>query len=734
MTRFQPWKTLAAAGLLLATAAAGLAQAAAPAHKASAKAPSKAATPQARKETPPPPAPAKEIHFPAFEQRTLPNGLRVVIIEQHDQPLVSLRMILDAGKAYEPAGKSGLAEATSSLLTKGTPTRTAQQIAETIDFVGGNLAANTGTEAAYAGSAVTSDQIDLGFDLLSDVVLHPTFPQDELERWRRQALSNLQIQQKRAGYLADTALRRLIFGDYPYGRPTAGTPQSLAGLTRDDLIAFHQRFWVPNGTILAVVGDVKPVDAFARAERAFGGWKKGEAARLPDFDAPKPVKTRVVVIDKTDAVQTEIRLGEVGIAYRDPALYTAEVYNSVLGGSPSARLYEEIRRKRGLSYGANSTFQEETQPGFFEVSTFTKTESTVEVLGLAFDVLRALQQQPVPESELRPAKTFLTGAFPLEIETAEGIAARVLQAMHFGYGREFLESYDDNLSKVSAAELQRFAREKTHPDRMTVVLAGNAAVFSEALKKKFGDVEIIPAADVDFLQPDLRKPKATATAAPAPATADPAGRELVRKAQQALGGQTFVEQKSQISKGSGSMTPPGAPQPMAIASVVSYRMLPDKDRTEIQLPMGTMIQGFDGSQGWMSLGAQSQDTTEQAREKELYGLDVLRRAGQADYTARLLPDAEVNGKPAKVVEVADAQGHATRFFLDPQTSLVTKIAFELNGQLSEAAYSDYRDVQGVKIAHQVNIFQNGQPLLEIKYSDVQVNAPVDAKLFQKPQG
>jgi zinc protease len=492
-------KTTLTVGLLLVAATAGLAQGK-PASPASKTAAPKAAV----KATPPPPAPAKEIRFPAFEQRTLENGLRVVVIEQHEQPLVSLRLMMNAGKAYEPAGKSGLAEATASLVTKGTATRNAQQLAETIDFVGGNLGASTGVEAAYASTSVTADQIDLGFDLLSDVVLRPSFPQDELERWRKQALSNLQIDLQSASYLADTALRKLIFGDYPYGRPTSGTAQSLSSLTREDLAAFHQRLWVPNGTILAVVGDVKPADAFVRAERAFGAWKKGETAQLPTLDAPRPDKPRIVVIDKPDAVQTEIRLGQVGIAYRDPDLFTAEVYNVILGGNPSARLYEEIRRKRGLSYGANSYFQQETQPGFFEVSTFTKTETTVDALGLAFDVLRGLQQQPVPDSELNPAKTFITGAFPLEVETAEGIAARVLEAMHFGYGREFLESYDDRIAKVGAADVQRFARERIQPDKMTVVLVGNASVFTDALKKKYGEVEVIPAAEVDFLRSDLR--------------------------------------------------------------------------------------------------------------------------------------------------------------------------------------------------------------------------------------
>jgi zinc protease len=468
-----------------------------------------AQTPAAKpKEAGPPPAPAKQIRFPAFAEKTLANGLRVVVIEQHEQPLVSLRMVLKAGKSFEPAGKAGLANATADLLTKGTTTRSAQQIAEAIDDVGGELGAHAGIESGFVNAAVTSDQIALGFDLLSDVVLHPNFPQDEIDRWRRQALSGLQIQMQRAGYLADTALVRTLFGDHPYGRPGQGTPESLQGLTQDDLIAFHKRQYVPNETILAVVGDIKPADAFARAERAFGGWPKGEPAKLPAVSAPSGHGHRIIVIDKPDAVQTEIRLGQVALAFRDPDLYTAEVYNSVVGGSASSRLYLEVRQKRGLSYGAGSFFVEPTQPGWFEASTFTKTDTTVQALEVSLDVLRGLQKEPVPEKELAAAETYITGAFPLEIETADGIADKVLEAMKFSYGREFLESYDDRISKVSAADLQRFAKERLHPDDMVIVLAGKAAAFSAALKEKFGAFETIPAAELDFLRADLRKPKA----------------------------------------------------------------------------------------------------------------------------------------------------------------------------------------------------------------------------------
>jgi zinc protease len=722
---------LTAAALLLPAAAAAAAQPAAPAKP---------------KATPPPAAPAADVRFPAFAEKTLANGLRVVVIEQHEQPLVSLRMVLKAGKSFEPAGKPGLAQATAALLTKGTASRSAQQIAETIDFVGGQLGASTGIESGFVNAAVTADQLDLGFELLADVVLHPTFPQDELDRWRRQALSGLQVQMQNAGYLADTALVRTLFGDHPYGRPEAGTAESLQALTRDELVAFHQRRYVPNQTLLAIVGDVKPADAFARAERAFAGWQKGEEAKRLAAGVPAAGR-RILVIDKPDAVQTEIRVGQVALAYRDPDLFASEVYNSVVGGNASARLYKKIRQERGLSYGARSFFVQANETGWFQASTFTKTETTVEALELALEVLREMQKEPVPEGELAAAKTYITGAFPLEIETADGIASKVLEAMIFGYGREFLESYNANIGKVGGADVQRFARERIDPERMTIVLAGNAKAFAETLGKKLGAFETLPAAEVDFLRADLRKPKAET---PAAVSEEDQARalEILRRAHQALGGQAFLEQRTQISRGSGTMRTPGVPQPTPILSLVTYNVFPMKKRSELQFPTGTMVQAFDGATGWVGTIMQAsegvtggadvrpltQDITAQVKQQQLYGFDVLREAGKPGYTARPLADAEVNGKPAQVVELADAEGHATQFFVDAETNLITKVAFTTNGRTTEAVYSDYREVSGVEVPFQTHVSQDGQPLLEITLSEAQVNAPVDEELFKKPAG
>ena len=466
---------------------------------------------------PPAPQPMRELRFPAFEQRTLPNGLRLVAIERHGEPEVSLQLMLPAGKLYEPAGKAGLASATASLLTQGTASRSAQQIAAAIDGVGGSLDASSSADFAFVTASVTSDQLDLALELLADVVLHPGFPAPEVERWRRKSLSSLELQRANPAYLAEIAFQRLVYGTYPYGVPASGTPESVRGLTRDDLAAFHRSHYLPNGAILAVVGDFRPDQALAGVERVFGAWAKGAAPRPPALALPAWQGRKVLVVDKPDAVQTQIRVGQAALAYTDPDFFTATVYGTVLGGSSSGRLFKEIRIKRGLAYGAYCGFSEQLATGSFAARTSTKTASTMEALRLTFDEIGGMAKAPVPAADLEEAKTYLNGAFPLEIESAGEVAGRVLTTLGYGLGREFLDSYRDRIAAVTAAAIQRFAATRIHPESSVVVLVGNAAAFGPELEKQLGRFETIPAAELDPLAPDLRShPGASGDRPPAP--------------------------------------------------------------------------------------------------------------------------------------------------------------------------------------------------------------------------
>jgi len=688
----------------------------------------------AKPQQPPPPQPLRPLQFPAFEQRTLPSGLRVVIIEHHEQPAVSLRLIMKAGAIYDPADKPGLAQATAALLDQGTKTRSAQDIAKAIDFVGGQLSAGAEWDATHASAAVTSDQLDLGMELLADIVLNPAFKDEEIDRWRKQTLSGLQVQMEDPKFLAAAAFNRLIFGHHPYAQPLGGTPESVRALTREDLVRFHKSYYLPNVSIIAVVGDVKPADAFAKIERHFGRWEKGAEAPLPTFNVPQRGTPHIVVLDKPDAVQTEIRVGHVGIARTDPDYFTAQVFDTILGGSSQGRLYVEIRSKRGLTYGAYSGLAERLQPGFFWATTYTKTESTVETVGVILDELKRMQTELVPASELDARKAYLTGGFPLRIETPDGIATQVLDAMLYGYDKSYLETYRDRINSVTAEQVKAFANEKIHPDRVVMVLVGNASAFEADLKQKFPAYEKIAYNEIDLMRPDLKRKKEEIAAKPASEAERAEAMAILQKTVEALGGQAYFNQKSQIMRGSGTLTPPGAPQGVPVQSIVAYEVLPGKSRLELNTAFGVMIQGFNGEVGWMSMMGQVRDMTEQLKQSRNYGVNVLRRYNQSGYSVQPLPEAEMDSKKAKVMAVSDAEGHTTKFFIDPETHLILKTAAEVRGQLLEEVYSDYKSVNGIQVPHRRIIMQNGSKVIELVVSEVQINPDIDPALFDKPQG
>ena len=249
----------------------------------------------------------------ALRNQALPNGLKVVLVSHHEQPAVSMRMIVRAGAAMDPKDKLGLAMLTASLIDQGAAgKRTAEQIADAIDFAGGILSTGAGTDLTYVSTVVMKDSLALGLQLMADVVRRPTFAAEEIERQRQQALSSLKVAAEDPDSLASQVIDRLIYGFHPYGLPGSGTAESLSSLKRQDFVDFHQQFYVPNNTLLAIVGDVSTAEGFAGVEQAFGDWAPREVPPFKPIDPPPPAK-RVVVIDKPDAVQTEIRVGQLGI-------------------------------------------------------------------------------------------------------------------------------------------------------------------------------------------------------------------------------------------------------------------------------------------------------------------------------------------------------------------------------------------------------------------------------------
>ena len=456
-------------------------------------------------EAPPRPLPSRPVEFPEYKLKTLPNGLQVLAVPQNEQPAVSFRLLIRAGAANDAAGKPGVAGFVAGLLDQGTTTRTSEQIANTIESAGGIISVGAGNEVSFVSGAIVKDKVALALELASDLVQRPAFSAAEIQRQKDAAMSGLQVSADDPDFIANALIDRLVFGFHPYGRPGPTTPQQIQQISRDDLVAFHRTWFVPNNALLAVVGDLTADEAFAAAEKAFGSWVRRDVPAV-SFDEPPPPTRRVIVVDRPGAVQTEIRVGQLGIARTHPEYTSVDLAMRILGGEGANRLFGVLRGDRGLTYGASANFRAFKYGGSFIAETDTRSEATGEALRLTIGEIQRLQRELVDPRELRGAQDYMSGSFPLTIETPSAIAMQVLNLLFFGLPLEQLEHYREDVDRVSPADIQRVAKQFLFPDRLSMVLVGEASTIIAQLKAiGIENVERIAAADLDLSSPNLRK-------------------------------------------------------------------------------------------------------------------------------------------------------------------------------------------------------------------------------------
>ena len=468
-----------------------------------------AQTPQA---TPPPPASPRSGAFPKPVEQTLPNGLRVIIIERRETPLVSAQLLIKNGGEVDPRELPGLADMTANLLTKGTQTRDATKIAQEIESLGGFLDSGARWDASYANVGVMSSKFSQAMEILADVVRRPTFKSEEVERLRQQNLDNLTVAMGDPGTIARFVAARVVFGDSPYGHPVGGTAESLTQITAADIARMHARYYRPDNAILVIGGDIGAKDGFALATRHFGDWQK-PTTPMPELSASKetdPVKQgRVVVIDKPDAGQAAVYLARTGINRKDTDYFRGIVSNSVLTGY-SGRLNQEIRIKRGLSYGAGSILDTRRDVGPFLASAQTKNESGAVVADLLMSEISRLSSAPPADVELTPRKAVLIGNFSRNLETANGLVSQVATLALYGMGLDEINRYITNVQAITTDDIQKFAGTRLDAKTTNIIIVGNAKAFLPELQKKYQNVEVIPVDELDLNTALLRKQKAAA--------------------------------------------------------------------------------------------------------------------------------------------------------------------------------------------------------------------------------
>jgi zinc protease len=464
-----------------------------------------AAVPQ---ETPPPPAAPRSVNVPKPAERTLRNGLRVIVIENHSTPIVAARVLVKSGGEADPATLSGLADMTAGLLTKGTKTRTAPQIAQEIEALGGVIESDAGWDASHASVNVISSKTEPALSVLADVVRNPVFKDEEVERLRQQYLDDLSVGMNNPGTIASWVASRVIFGDAPYGHPVSGTSGSVQRIQRKDVADFHARYYRPDSTTLVVGGDIKADDAFKLAERLFGDWAKpstplmaSAAARVEGGPASKQ---RVVVVDMPGAGQAAVLFARRGIARTDPDFYAGLVANSVLSGF-SGRLNQEIRIKRGLSYGARSSLDTRRDVGSFVASAQTKNQSSQEVALLLIGELTRLSNEAIAETELTPRKAVVIGNFGRSLETTEGLVAQIASLALYGLSLDEINRFIASVQAVTPSQIQKFAGSRLGTSDAAIVIVGDSKEFIEPLRKQFPDVEVIKRDELNLDSGTLHK-------------------------------------------------------------------------------------------------------------------------------------------------------------------------------------------------------------------------------------
>jgi len=407
------------------------------------------------------------------KRTVLPNGLVVLHSESHNLPIVMVTLIVKTGQLHETEEKAGTANLVAELLTEGTKSRVSKDISEQIDFIGASLDASAGADFTTISLSVLKKDLHKGFELFADVLLNPTFPENEIGRVRERIKGFLKQQEEDPSFLAERAFKREVFGNHPYGRLIEGSPTTLDLIKREDLIRFHADYFLPNNSILSVSGDLTSDELTSLLAEYLGTWKlRALPAKSVVALEDKRMK-KVIKIDK-DLTQANIVLGHIGINRENPDYYAVSVMNYILGGGGfSSRLMQSIRDTMGLAYDVHSFFAAYKESGTFKVGVQTKSESAQIAIDEIHKQLERIRKEHVSDEELSEAKAYLTGSFPRRLDTNRKIADFLASVEFYNLGDDYVKKYIDYINVVTKKDVLRVARKYLDPGKYILVVVAN---------------------------------------------------------------------------------------------------------------------------------------------------------------------------------------------------------------------------------------------------------------------
>jgi zinc protease len=659
----------------------------------------------------------------------LANGMVIFLQEDHELPLVRGSAHVRGGSREEPAAKTGLVDIYSQVWrTGGTRTRTGDELDDYLEARAARVETGGDVDSTVVSFDTLKTALDEVFPVFLEVLRDPAFREDKIGLAKDQLNTGIARRNDDPSGIADREARKLVYGPQsPYARQWEyGT---VAAVTREDLVAWHRDFVHPNNMIVSVVGDFEPRAMEARLRKAFEGWKRGPAARkvTATFQEPRP---GVYVVNKDDVTQSNVRLVHLGIEKSNPDYFAVEVMNEIFGGGFSARLFSNVRSKKGLAYGVwGGVGSAYDHPGIFQMGLGTKTETTVAGIEALHEEVDNLHKNPATPEELRRAKDAILNSFVFRFDSKRKVLAEKVLYEFYGYPVDFLERYRAAVEAVTAEDVGRVARTYVHKDRLAVVVVGKESGFDKPLSA------LGPVTHLDITIPE---PGADTAAGAAPAGSDAAGKALLARVAEGMGGaerlrgvKSFREKATVHAR---------TPQGEMTLEVEGVSVLPDRARRNMQTPMGnvTMVVSPEGAfmvtpGGTQDMPPSQRDNT--LKELRIHPLAVLARGDDPQVTARAGGSEKVGEVDAQVLDLT-VDGTAVRWLVDPASGHLLRAVSRTAGPGGPAeqvvAFSDFRAVDGVTIPFKRTLTRAGQDAGAVELKEVQINPAVDAREFERP--
>ena len=679
---------------------------------------------------------AKAYELPPVERFSLTNGLEVVVVANDRVPIVSMQLAIKAGSRTIPRDKMGLEHFTAAMLTKGTRTRNALQIAEQSDRIGATLFANATSDATLINCSALNQHLRRCATLLADVAVNPIFPKEQIELVRRQLLGSIQQRKENAGIMATAHMHNLLWGDeHVRGWPMSA--RTLMEIKRQDLRRWYQRYFAPNNALLIVSGAVDPQKVRTEMQRAFRWWQSRKLPKDKSFEDPTVSGTRVRLVHKPGQTQTHIRIAQLGIAHKDPVFYDYQVFNYVLGGGAfTSRLLQSVRSKAGKTYSVSSTFERSRERGAFIVSTFTRGEATMAIIELILREMDKMQKEGPTEPEVQAAVSYLAGSYVTQFESPADVGRSILAAELHQLGPSYVRDYPVSVAKVTRESAGRVAAGAIDLNKLAIVLVGDASVLEPQLEQVGWKYE-----KVHYQAPIASWERPAPVVASANPGSQAAARALIEKAVKAKGGAAKMRAvKSMTVNAKGQIVAQGRKLP---AVFTRRYVVPDRLRMDIEFNFGggkaNVITVLDRSTAWNQQPGQGtialppEAVTEFRKQLWRDHEFILLHALDKGSKLQSLGEKSQGGMTFDVVQVtrADDQVSAT-VYLDKKTHLMVLLTYNDQGVEASEAFGDYRTVNGIKVAHKRQT--NGpDATLQVEVTSVKFDQTIDDAIFAQPK-